>query len=117
MMMIHEIRFEVDKLREIKNDDDHGCFFLYIKHDFLDDVTFHSNKTKQNKKIKTRKCPISIPIFSHYYYSFQEKSCMSQISAKNGGNFLFCTLSDTHISELILPNVRNSVNMPNNLAK
>lgn len=47
-----------------------------------------------------------------------EASWMSQISARNGGSSLFClNLMLKHISEFMLPNVRNSVKMASSLAK
>lgn len=44
-------------------------------------------------------------------------SWMSQISARNGGSFLFCTLSEKHISAFMLPRVRSSVKMDSSRAK
>jgi hypothetical protein len=42
---------------------------------------------------------------------------MSQISAKKGGNFLFFSLREKHISELMFPSVLSSVRTPSSFAK
>jgi hypothetical protein len=42
---------------------------------------------------------------------------MCQISAKKGGNFLFFSLREKHISELMFPGVFSSVRTPSSFAK
>lgn len=75
------------------------------------------NKQQKTRRNKQHGFFLSSIHPTHLLQSYYVFMSTSQISARNGGNFLFFSFKEKHSSELLLPSVLSSVNTDNNFAK